>query len=78
MTWQAVFTQLYSPHVSECRSTHRTRVRHAVTDVASSSAMCVTLLGGEPRELRGRAVQVDPMKPNLRAPGTQRFKLKHG
>jgi hypothetical protein len=25
----------------------------------------------------GRAVQVDPMKPTLKAPGTKRLKLKH-
>jgi hypothetical protein len=26
---------------------------------------------------RGRAVQVDPIKPTLKAPGTKRLKLKH-
>jgi len=32
---------------------------------------------GVGREERGRAVQVDPIKPTLKAPGTERLKLKY-
>ena len=37
---------------------------------------CKPLAGGGVRGARGRAVQVDPIKPTLKAPGTRRFKLK--
>ena len=30
-----------------------------------------------PRPLPGKAVQVDPIKPTLKAPGTKRLKLKY-
>jgi hypothetical protein len=38
-----------------------------------------SLLGGaavqHPQSLQGRAVQVDPMRPTLKAPGSDRLKL---
>jgi hypothetical protein len=41
---------------------------------------CVALRYGArqvPGEHHGRAVQVDPMKPMLKAPGTKRLKLNY-
>jgi hypothetical protein len=34
--------------------------------------------GGWGRAARGRAVQVDPIKPTLKPPGTKRLKLEYG
>ena len=36
----------------------------------------MTLLRGVPQRARGRAVQVAPIKPKLKPPGTKRLKLK--
>jgi len=47
-------------------------MRSAVYDAAGD--MCEAVLGG--RGGQGRAVQVDPMKPVLKAPGTKRLKLE--
>ena len=33
---------------------------------------------GQDLASNGKAVQVDPIKPTLKAPGTERVKLKHG
>ena len=54
------------------------RVRRADhTDVGES--MVPDPCGGHRRgsQVRGRAVQVDPMKPTLKAPGSKRLKLEH-
>ena len=40
------------------------------------SIFCRTLRSGGPRH-RGRAVQVHPIKPTLKAPGARRLKLKY-
>ena len=43
--------------------------------------VCKPLVGGfgdGARGARGRAVQVDPTKPTLKAPGYERLKLEHG
>ena len=40
-------------------------------------SICLTLRGGVLRRRLGRAVQVDPIKPMLKAPGTKRLKLKY-
>jgi hypothetical protein len=53
----------------------------ASRDVAS--IICETLRSGhsgaEPgRPVQGQAVQVGPIKPTLKAPGTKRWKLKYG
>jgi hypothetical protein len=55
-------------------------------DAASNVGICRALVRGggarggaqrgQQRRLRGRAVQVDPVKPTLKAPGTERLKLK--
>jgi hypothetical protein len=47
------------------------RVRHAVAARAPRGAH-----GAAPSDARGRAVQVSPVKPTWKAPGTQRLKLK--
>jgi len=37
----------------------------------------MTLLPGDARATRGRVVQLDPIKPKSKLPGTERLKLKH-
>ena len=66
-------------HVIECHVTQETMVPNTLDGAASN--VCEALNhgsnGGDGGGLAGRgiAVQVDPIKPTLKAPGTKRLKL---
>jgi len=71
-------------HVIGRRFTQETRVQNAVDDVASTihqalvgggAEHAVAARGVQPAA-QGRVVQVDPIKPTLKAPAIKRLKLK--
>jgi len=57
-----------------CRAGRHRPVRPVGGQLAGERAVCQ---GGGAVELHGRAVQVDPMKPKLKPPGTKRLKLEY-
>jgi hypothetical protein len=62
-----------SRRVIRCHLDQKFKVQNALVDVAN--IIHEALVGGAAGDLRGRAVQVDPMKPTLKAPGSKRLKL---
>jgi len=68
-------------HVIGCHLTQKTRVQNAFNDVASTVHLSLAHGGScrwSPRPSHhGRAVQVGPMKPTLKAPGTKHLQLKY-
>jgi SPX domain protein involved in polyphosphate accumulation len=58
----------------------RTEYRRTAFQLATSNAVRISLdtsltFTDETRAGHGRALQIDPMKPTLKAPGTKRLKL---
>ena len=53
------------------------RVPTAAMATSTNLRTCPLSTGSTTRLHRGRAVQVDPMKPTLKAPGSKRFEIKY-